>query len=281
MKDLQAFPASAAPSLVTGYCADFVELAANMAQTLEQVTMRGLDLGGSEADLARVERGMRDLADAIGEALRKAAAHPSARGATAGSQGATAPAQAAKPGLVGGGPAGRTKPAAASAGPQGTATPRPRGAAVPPTTTTLQGSTETLPMRSVFQFLSRTRKTGLLHVTLDQERVRFEFRDGRIVGTSSTQGPVHESLGAVLVELGHCAPTDVQPLVRQHGDGRHRLGSALLQQGKISREQLAAAVEQQTQRRLQRILTQQRAAYEFHSENGRKTAGQPAASARS
>ena len=65
MEDGITFPSSAASSLVSGYCDDFVALAATMAQTLEQVAMRNLPLGDNRRSLDRVEKGMRELADAI------------------------------------------------------------------------------------------------------------------------------------------------------------------------------------------------------------------------
>lgn len=75
------FPASAANSLIEGYCDDFVSLAAILAQTLEQVSMRGLNYDASRTSLQRIERGMRDLADAIGEMLNREAGGRSAAAA--------------------------------------------------------------------------------------------------------------------------------------------------------------------------------------------------------
>src|SRR5688572_29518403 len=63
------FPASAASSLIQGYCDDFVSLATILAQTLEQVSMRGISLEHSRPPLQRIEKGMRELADAIRELL--------------------------------------------------------------------------------------------------------------------------------------------------------------------------------------------------------------------
>lgn len=264
MKDLQAFPPSAAASLVSGYCTDFIELAANMAQTLEQVTMRGLDIGNSTEELARVERGMRALADAIHDALGKvgpAKAAPTA--VTQRASNAVAPRNAvAAPTVATKQPVSRA--ATATSRPQPALSPRVVTAAA---TTTLQGNSDTLPMRSVFQFLSRTRKNGMLHVAIGAEKVRFQFVDGCLVGTSSTQSPANEGLGNVLAELGFVDANEVAPIVKQHGDGRQRLGSVLLQMGRITHEQLAQAVELQTSRRFHRIVEARHATYEFHAES--------------
>ncbi len=266
MKDLQAFPPSAAASLVSGYCADFIDLAANMAQTLEQVTMRGLDIGDSREQLARVERGMRALADAIHDALGNVGAAPQAAPSAVASQKPTITTKAAAtaPQHRAAAPQSAVASSAAATAPQPAARYRVQ---VPSSATTLQGSTETLPMRSVFQFLSRTRKNGMLHVTLDQEKVRLQFVDGCLVGTSSTQSPTNEGLGNVLVELGLVDANEVASIVKQHGDGKQRLGATLVQMGRISHEQLAQAVELQTSRRFQRVVTCRKATYEFHAES--------------
>ena len=264
MKDLQAFPPSAAASLVSGYCTDFIELASNMAQTLEQVTMRGLDIGNSTEELARVERGMRALADAIHDAIGKVGPTKAA------SQAATqrAPVTVAPRNPIAAPTAAAPRPVANAA--PAVSKPQPAlssHAVTTAGTTTLQGNSDTLPMRSVFQFLSRTRKNGMLHVAIDMEKVRFQFVDGCLVGTSSTQSPSTESLGNVLAELGFVDANEVAPIVKQHGDGRQRLGSVLLQMGRITHEQLAQAVELQTSRRFHRIVEARHVSYEFHAES--------------
>ena len=76
------FPASAASSLIEGYCGDFVSLAAVLAQTLEQVSIRGIDIRASRAALERTERGMRQLADAIQELVAGLDSQPPAAAPT-------------------------------------------------------------------------------------------------------------------------------------------------------------------------------------------------------
>ena len=59
-----------------GYCDDFVALASVLAQTLEQASMRNVDLRPSRPGLLRIEQGMRDLATAIHELLASQRARP-------------------------------------------------------------------------------------------------------------------------------------------------------------------------------------------------------------
>ncbi|MBP8299553.1 MAG: hypothetical protein KA020_04250 [Planctomycetes bacterium] len=65
------FPASAATALIDGYCDDFVSLSSILAQTLEQVSIRGIKLDRSRESLERIERGMREMSEAIKELLER------------------------------------------------------------------------------------------------------------------------------------------------------------------------------------------------------------------
>lgn len=65
------FPASAATALIEGYCDDFVSLSSILAQTLEQISIRGIKLDRSRESLERIERGMREMSEAIKELLER------------------------------------------------------------------------------------------------------------------------------------------------------------------------------------------------------------------
>ncbi|MGE3173751.1 MAG: DUF4388 domain-containing protein [Planctomycetota bacterium] len=320
MQEATAFPASAASSLISGYCQDFIGLAASMAQTLEQVTMRNLELGESRDELVRVESGMRQLADAIGGVLariaapQREAAPPTRRAqGPAPRHGAPAPGpapgpaqarptrgqRAAPPGAPrrpagglntplareGGGaprpaarPGARPGPRAMPIAPAGDTVP-PVDAAVkrpvqptvdatrvpprPTATCMLQGSNDTMPLRSVFQFLSRMRKSGTLRVTLDTEEMTFDLSDGCMVATTSNRPPNAERIGDLLVELGFVDSFDLETFAKEYGDGLRQLGGALVQNRRITEGQLAEALEQQVARRFRRAIAAPRATYDF------------------
>lgn len=65
------FPASAANSLIEGYCDDFISLASILAQALEQVSMRSIDISRSADHLVRIESGMRELSEAIRDLIER------------------------------------------------------------------------------------------------------------------------------------------------------------------------------------------------------------------
>lgn len=65
------FPISAADSLIEGYCDDFISLASILSQTLEQVSMRAIDISNSTSHLSRIESGMRELSEAIRDLIER------------------------------------------------------------------------------------------------------------------------------------------------------------------------------------------------------------------
>lgn len=305
------FPASAASSLIEGYCDDFVALAATLAQTLEQVAMRGINFDSSRESLQRIEHGMRELSDAIRELLERGSVStgfeavlgrkqtdeadptPSSRPAPGAApsrpRGAMAPPQAST--TMGGAraPAASKPPAPRSIGassPARTARPtRPAttGAGSAPVSTsaatprgtpsgTLKGTNRSMPLLSVFQFLGRMRKSGTVHVYIAEETLAFEFVNGCIEFTASDRCPVGERLGELLVELGFCSREALAPILAKVGvSSAHRLGHLVVEARLVSNGQVLEALENQVRRRFQRVCASPEAAYEF--DEGRRLPG--------
>lgn len=238
------FPAAAAKPLVEGYCQDFVSLAASLAQTLEQVEMRRIDLQSCRDVLLRTERGMRGLADAIHDLLER------------GLQSAPAePPPAAPP---------ASAPAAAPAAPeQSPLDPRHQ----------LRGNTQTMPLLSVMQFLSRVRKSGTLHIDVGDEHITFDFVNGVIEASGSDQSAPDERLGNILIAMFPAQRERLQPVLQrleQRGNLR-RLGTEVVQAGAASNGQVIEALEKQVQARYQRVVSAPIATYAF--EEGERVPG--------
>lgn len=237
--------------MLEGYCDDFVSFAASLAQTLEQVKMRNLPYEPNRASLVRIERGMRDLAEAIGSLL----ASTSVRSAAPSKVGAVAPLAPASP-----------LPAASAPAPAPADSRRAaKGAANTPDDTpagklVMQGSTDDLPIASVFQFLGQTRKTGTLRVRASGENVSFSLNAGKIEATSTDRPPAAERLGDLLLELGFLHRDQIESLVTQN----QLLGGELVKAGLLTNEQLLQALRLQMQRRYQRVAAANPAAYTFY-----------------
>ena len=294
------FPASAATSLIEGYCDDFVSFASTLAQTLEQVTMRGLGFDACRESLMRTERGMRNLADAIQELLERGTtefntllvkpgeqngapqtARPSRNQPPTGKQSGKRPA-----------PLGPRPPApAAPTATMPTSTPKPpaeRRAKVErrpnPTATNagaqganarepLRGTSQSMPLLSVFQFLGRMRKTGVMHVTLNNETMTFELVNGCVQLAVSDNSPKDEHLGELLIERGMCTRQAIAPLLASASASNEKLGNLVIQHKLVTNGQILEALELQVQRRFARACKHLNASYQFDECAPRPTDG--------
>jgi hypothetical protein len=312
------FPASAANSLIQGYCDDFVSLAAILAQTLEQVSMRGLNFDGSRPSLQRIENGMRNLAEAIHDLLERGKVSTELSASLDGSKAPAGGAHAAPVGRSGAGASGGASGSGNGNGPSsqpGGAAPAParsageprapdaRGSAPRPTAPNqgrpsapptaagrpaappnarsqstavpargapgraapegLKGTSQSMPLLSVFQFLGRMRKGGTMRVRIGTEDMTFELQNGCLLASSTSQCPRQELLGELLVELGHCHSDDLDAVSAAAAASSERFGALAIEAGVVTEPQVCKALELQIERRYSRACRSNDARYEF------------------
>ena len=295
------FPASAATSLIQGYCDDFVSFASTLAQTLEQVSMRGLDFDGCRDSLTRIERGMRELAGAIQELLERGTTQfdnlSIAKGEQNGATGQTAKPSRNQP------PAGKSKRPAplGPRPPTQTASPAsmPNAVPTPPaerranrvekrtapaaanaaaaaaanTREPLRGTSQSMPLLSVFQFLGRMRKTGVMRVTVGNETLTFELVNGCVQLAVSDNSPQNEHLGELLIERGMCTRQAIAPMLTSANASNEKLGNLVIQHKLVTNGQILEALELQVQRRFARACKHLNASYQFDECAPRPTDG--------
>lgn len=265
MGSVKEIPASSASVLVEGYCNDFIQLAASLAQTLEQVSMRGLDLGDSRSSLERVEQGMRNLSDAIAGLLASTnQPKPQPKPQTKPKVKPKLPARPTSHGAV------LTDPnpiRAHAAGPIDEPAPVEEGAKpAADGSCSIQGTAANLPLTSVFQFLGRMRKTGTLAIKIGPEELNIELVDGCVECTTSSRSPSSERVGNLLVEKGFVTDEQVARFLRRNENARHHIGPEMVNNRIITQEQLHATLEDQVRRRIRRAVASRLASYAFHDD---------------
>jgi hypothetical protein len=211
---------------------------------------------------------MRDLAGAIHELLQQRAKPVLAS--------AAAPAAAAEP-------AARTRSPRRSPRVErrpGGSTPLPRAevskpptaaatAAAAPRSTGLVGSSKTMPLLSVFQFLGRTRKSGRLEVRIANEKMVFEFVAGCVQAATTDHVAADERLGDILVERGIVHPRAIADAVAGAGEAPSRqLAAKLVAAGLITNGHALEALERQVHLRFRRACQSSEAEYEFVEGSG-------------
>lgn len=129
----------------------------------------------------------------------------------------------------------------------------------------LHGTTDSIDIASVLQFVASGKKTGELRVESVAESFALEFVQGNIVDGTSTSSPRGERLGEILVELGHVEKVDLDRLIEKNRGGAKPLGILVLDAGLVGASGLRDALETQVRRLLQRLTQCGPAFFEFRA----------------
>lgn len=127
----------------------------------------------------------------------------------------------------------------------------------------LAGSTDAIDMPDLLGFLQLQRKTGVLQVELEMEKLSFELVDGEVVCAYSDNSPAGCRLGEILVAQGGIDKERLGAFLIDHSSRSGKLGAALVSQELITEQQLRNALEFQVQEIFQRLLCAGRAAFRF------------------
>jgi hypothetical protein len=125
------------------------------------------------------------------------------------------------------------------------------------------GSTDAIELPDLMGFLQLQRKTGVLHVDLETERLSFEFVEGEVVCASSDNSPVGCRLGEILIAQGGVDKERLGAFLIDHSASTGKLGAALVSEALITEEQLRGALEVQVQQIFHRLLGAGRATFRF------------------
>jgi hypothetical protein len=102
-------------------------------------------------------------------------------------------------------------------------------------------------------FLCQAQQSGILQVFTAKEVFSIEIEDGDVVHAHSDGAPAGERLGDILVQQGVLDTEQLGKLLT--GDARARLGSRMLEQQLVSRDELVTALETQIRHLFHRLFT--------------------------
>jgi hypothetical protein len=131
-----------------------------------------------------------------------------------------------------------------------------------------------MPLLSVFQFLGRMRKSGVLTVRLVGETMTFEFENGSVQSCLSSTMARGERLGDLLVESKACTREALSRFIARFGKtAKHQVGELIVREGLVTNGQVLEALELQVRRRFARACKTPEATYEFHDGQPRRSDG--------
>jgi len=107
----------------------------------------------------------------------------------------------------------------------------------------LQGNLRTVRVPELFSFLHQLRKTGVLYIVAEEEERGFLFFSGNLVYATTKDSS--KRLGNFLVRLGIVTPEELQAEISREAGTEIYFGQRLVDSGRVSRQQLNAAVQEQ------------------------------------
>lgn len=126
----------------------------------------------------------------------------------------------------------------------------------------LKGTSPEFAIPSLFQFLERNAKTGVLRLTMSGENIEFEIVDGEIVHAVTDRRPEEERLGSLLVARGAISREQLDEFLAK-ADGR-TMGEAMNADQLVSMEDLQGALSQQIQMLFSRVFATTEASFAFY-----------------
>ena len=129
----------------------------------------------------------------------------------------------------------------------------------------LEGSLRDFDLFSLFNMIKIQGKNGTLVLSQGQEFVKVFFENGEIVGCDSNQIRMEDRVGTMLVRLGRLTGEELLEMIQMQRQTLKRMGTLLLESGKVSPQDLQDALFQQATAILHRTFRWVAGDYRFDS----------------
>lgn len=129
----------------------------------------------------------------------------------------------------------------------------------------LEGSLRDFDLFSLFNMIKIQGKNGTLVLSQGQEFVKVFFENGEIVGCDSNQVRMEDRLGTMLVRLGRLSGEELMAMVQIQRQTLKRMGTLLLESGKVTVTDLQDALFSQATAILHRTFRWVEGDYRFDS----------------
>jgi hypothetical protein len=129
----------------------------------------------------------------------------------------------------------------------------------------LEGSLRDFDLFSLFNMIKIQGKNGTLVLSQGQEFVKVFFENGEIVGCDSNQVRMEDRLGTMLVRLGRLTGEELLGMVQIQRQTLKRMGTLLLESGKVNPSDLQDALFNQATAILHRTFRWVEGDYRFDS----------------
>ena len=127
----------------------------------------------------------------------------------------------------------------------------------------LKGSLEVFGLADILQLIHFQRKSGVLSLEGDKDKVKLFFMEGNIVGAISQKRQEDARLGKVLLKKGSLKDEDLQIALEEQRRTGKALGSILLKRGAVDKEQIREVLTGQVTETVLQLFSWEKGIYEF------------------
>jgi hypothetical protein len=127
----------------------------------------------------------------------------------------------------------------------------------------LRGSLEVFGLADILQLIHFQRKSGVLTLEGERDRVKLFFLEGNIVGAISKKRQEDVRLGKVLLKRGVLKDEDLQIALEEQRKTGKKLGSILVKKGVVDKEHIKEVLTGQVTETVLQIFGWEKGTYEF------------------
>jgi len=127
----------------------------------------------------------------------------------------------------------------------------------------LKGSLEVFGLADILQLIHFQRKSGVLTLEGERDRVKLFFLEGNIVGAISKRRQEDVRLGKVLLKRGILKDEDLQIALEEQRRTGKKLGSILVKKGVVDKEHIKDVLTGQITETVLQIFGWEKGTYEF------------------
>ena len=131
----------------------------------------------------------------------------------------------------------------------------------------LEGTLRDFSFADILQLISLQRKTGVLTLTTTDDVATVSFLDGRIVGANSREHRVENRLGLLLLRSGKVSEEELDAALQRQEQSLQRLGRILIDHHVVEPEDVRDALTQQILQIIYRVFRWPDGDYHFSQES--------------
>lgn len=130
----------------------------------------------------------------------------------------------------------------------------------------LEGSLRDFGLADILQLIYFQKKTGVLSLSGEKDRVRLMFYEGNVISAESRKRVEENRIGKILLKKGFITEDELKASLEQQKTTGMRLGDILLKRGLVKKEAIEETLVSQMTETVVQLFSWKEGAYEFQAQ---------------